>query len=256
MDIFVYEFSSRQQKIRRSKVCEVRPKDYSLSIFKEMSTVVPHLLELSTYDMLPNAHFQYLQNLKNQGFDPKVIYDIGSCVLHWTNKAKEIWPNAQFILFDAMREAEFLYTGYDYHMGVLCDEDNKELRFYKNVEQPGGNSYYREVGHELSSTLFPVDKYVIETGFTLDTIVKQKGFPLPDLIKIDVQGAEKDIITGGVNVLSNAKHLIVEMQNTNYNDSAPQVSETGPYIESLGWKCVAPMFSNNGPDADYGYMRV
>jgi len=221
-----------------------------------MSTVVPRLLELSTMDLLPQEHVNYLQHLKSQGFEPKVIYDIGSCVLHWTNKAKEIWPNAQFILFDAMREAEFLYTGYDYHMGVLCDEDNRQVNFYKNVEGPGGNSYYREVGAPLSSTYFPIDKYDIETGFTLDTIVKQKGFPLPDLVKIDVQGSEKDIMKGAINTMAHSQHLIVEMQHMNYNDGAPLVAETGPYVESLGWKCVAPMFSNNGPDADYGYIRV
>jgi FkbM family methyltransferase len=213
------------------------------------------LLEISKIDVLPYDHLAYLRHLKSQGFEPKVIYDIGSCVLHWTNKAKELWPNAQYVLFEAMHEAEFLYSGYDYHMGVLCDEDNRELKFYKNVERCGGNSYYREIGHPDSQSIFPIDRYVIETGMTLDTVVKQKKFPLPDLVKIDVQGAERDIIKGGKTVLSNAKHLIVEMQHTNYNDGAPQVSETGPYIESLGWTCCAPKFCCNGPDADYGYKK-
>ena len=218
-------------------------------------TVYPHLERLSSTDQLPANHFNYLKNLKDSGFEPKVIYDIGSCVLHWTNKAKQLWPNATYILFDAFREAEFLYSGYDYHMGVLCNEDNRELRFYKNVELPGGNSYYREIGCQ-NGRFFPEDKYCVEIGMTLDTIVKSRGFPLPDLIKIDVQGAEKDIIAGGLTSLSNATHLICEMQNTNYNDGAPKVSETLPYIESLGWKCIAPMLQNNGPDADYGFKNL
>jgi FkbM family methyltransferase len=222
-----------------------------------MSTpiVYPHLAELSSIDHLPANHFNYLKKLKDSGFEPKVIYDIGSCVLHWTNKAKKLWPNARYILFDAFREAEFLYLDYDYHMGVLCNEDNRELRFYKNVDYPGGNSYYREVGCE-NGKFFPEDKYCVETGMTLDTIIKSRGFPLPDLIKIDVQGAERDIISGGLTSLSNATHLICEMQHTNYNDRAPKVSETLPYIESLGWKCVAPMLQNNGPDADYGFVNL
>ena len=213
------------------------------------------LRELSNRDLLQYDHVAYLWKLKSQGFEPKVIYDIGSCVLHWTNKAKEIWPDATYVLFEAMHEVEFLYSGYQYHMGVLCEEDNKELKFYKNVEGCGGNSYYREIGHPESARLFPADRYVIETGMTLDTIVNQKGFPLPDLVKIDVQGSEKDIIQGGQTTMSKAKHMIVEMQHTNYNDGAPQVFETGPYIESLGWTCCAPKFSGNGPDADWGYVR-
>ena len=213
------------------------------------------LLEISKIDCLPYNHVMYLRNLKEQGFEPKVIYDIGSCVLHWTNKAKEIWPDATYVLFEAMHEAEFLYSGYQYHMGVLCDKDNRELKFYKNVKMCGGNSYYREIGHPDSARIFPDDGYVIETGMTLDTIVKQKGFPLPDLIKMDIQGAERDVLMGGQMVQSNAKHLIVEMQHANYNEGAPQVFETGSYIESLGWTCCAPRFSGNGPDADYGYVR-
>ena len=213
------------------------------------------LRELSNRDLLQHDHVAYLWKLKSQGFEPKVIYDIGSCVLHWTNKAKEVWPDATYVLFEAMHEAEFLYSGYQYHMGVLCEEDNKEVKFYKNTKQPGGNSYYREIGHPESAQLFPADRYVIETGMTLDTIVNQKGFPLPDLVKIDVQGSEKDIIQGGRTTMSKAKHMIVEMQHTNYNDGAPQVFETGPYIESLGWTCCAPKFSGNGPDADWGYVR-
>lgn len=217
-------------------------------------TMYPHLLELSKRDLLPDNHFTYLKKLKDSGFEPKVIYDIGSCVLHWTNKAKQLWPNAKIILFDAFREAEFLYTEYDYHIGVLCDQDNREVHFYKNIRFPGGCSYYREIGCQ-NGKFFPKHIYCLETGMTLDTIVRTRNFPLPDLIKIDVQGAEKDIISGGKTSMSNATHLICEMQHTNYNDGAPNVHETKPFIESLGWECVAPMLQNNGPDADYGFRR-
>ena len=220
-----------------------------------MLPVYSHLAQLGTQDCLPSNHFNYLVKLKESGFEPKVIYDIGSCVLHWTNKAKLLWPEAKIILFDAFREAEFLYSNYDYHMGVLCDQDQREVRFYKNVDYPGGNSYYREVGYE-NGKLFPKENYTVEIGMTLDTVVKTRQFPLPDLIKIDVQGSEKDILSGGVETLSNATQLICEMQHTNYNDGAPKVSETLPYIESLGWTCVAPMLQNNGPDADYGFKNL
>jgi hypothetical protein len=70
-----------------------------------------------------------------------------------------------------------------------------------------------------------------------------------------VQGAEKDVILGGSNVVKHAKHMIVEMQHVEYNIGAPLVSDTLPWIESIGWKCVAPLFANNGVDGDYGFER-
>ena len=217
--------------------------------------VKQHLTNLShATNNPPPAHRQYLKWLKDNGFEPKVIYDIGACVTQWTKAAKQYWPNAQYILFDAFEKAEFLYAGYEYHIGVLSSQNDKVVKFYQSDVHPGGNSYYREVGGPPD--VFPQDAYRECITRTLDTVVKERGFPLPDLVKIDVQGAEKDIIMGGSATLTNTEHLIVEMQRTNYNDGAPKASETQPYIESLGFKCIAPLFCDHGPDGDYGFYKA
>lgn len=216
-----------------------------------------HLKELSRHHVLPQAHKDYLQKLKQSGFEPRVIYDIGSCVLHWAHEANKIWPAADIICFEAFDDCAFLYEEeqFDHHMGVLSDRDGTIVKFYQNELLPGGNSYYREIGCD-NGRHFPEDKYVEKTTSKLDTIVKNRKFPLPDLIKIDVQGAEKDIIAGAVETLAHAQHLIVEMQCVNYNDKAPKVDETRPFIESLGWRCVTPLFCDNGPDGDYHFTKI
>ncbi|MBD1218449.1 MAG: FkbM family methyltransferase [Aphanizomenon flos-aquae Clear-A1] len=215
-----------------------------------------HLTHLSANPGgLPEAHKDYLRNLKASGFEPKVIYDIGACVLHWTKFAQELWPEAEIILFDAFQPAEFLYPPHRYNIGVLSDQDNKEVKFYQNDMLPGGNSYYREIGCQ-GGRFFPEDSYKVMYTRTLDSLVQERGYPLPDLVKIDVQGAEKDVISGAQHALSQTKHLIVEMQHVEYNQGAPKVDETLPFIESKGFKCVAPLFANNGPDGDYGFIRT
>lgn len=91
----------------------------------------------------------------------------------------------------------------------------------------------------------------------LDTVVAERGFPLPDLVKIDVQGSEKDVVEGGIKTLSQAQRLIIEMQKVPYNENAPLVTETLPYIETvLNTKCIDPLFCDNGPDGDYGFMKL
>lgn len=213
-----------------------------------------HLRELSMSQGLPKDHISYLHELKRGGFDPAVIYDIGSCVLHWTNVAQSIWPNAHIILFDAFAPAQFLYTKHDHFIGVLSDVDGKMVRFYQNDRMPGGNSYYREVGCP-SGDFFPVNNYIEKTTRSLDSIVREMNFPPPDLVKVDVQGAEADVIKGGNSTILHAEKLIVEMQHTEYNSGAPLVYETLPFIEALGFKCTHPKFCNNGFDADYGFSR-
>jgi hypothetical protein len=197
-------------------------------------------------------HVKYLKKLKSEGLEPKVIYDIGSCVLHWTNEAKNIWTDAKYVLFDAFEPAEFLYEGYDYHIGVLSDS-NKTVEWWQNDMMPGGNSYYREIGR---TDFFTDGMNTMRPTKTLDEVVKERGFPPPDFIKIDVQGSEMDILKGATETLKSVKDLVVELQHSEYNKGAPQVQESLPFIESLGFKCVAPMFAYNGPDADYHFKKI
>ncbi len=216
-----------------------------------------HLRHISNYDCIHISHKNYLIHLKNSGFEPKVIYDIGSCVSHWTRFAKTLWPNAKYILFDAFAPAEFLYKegGYDYNVGVLSNEDDKIVRFYQNDYLPSGNSYYREIGYD-NGKYFPEDKYLELITKKIDTIVKDKGFPLPDFIKIDVQGSEIDIIKGGLEIIKYAERMIIKLQQVEYNQGALKTSESLPIIESLGWKCDAPLFQNNGPDGYYSFINL
>lgn len=215
-----------------------------------------HLRDLSKCKHLPQSHINYLRGLKATGFEPRVIFDIGACVLHWTNEAHKIWPDATIIAFDAFDKAEFLYKekGMPYHIGVLSKRTGDVVEWFENAMFPTGNSYYREVG--CSSDFFPIGTGVPRVTWSLDDIVAKSNFPLPDLVKIDVQGAERDVIEGGLHAIGHAKHMVVEMQHTRYNDGAPMVGETLPWIESLGWKCAVHRLHDNGPDADYAFIRI
>jgi len=219
-------------------------------------SIEERLLQIKNNVNFPEDHINYLYKLKNEGFEPKIIYDIGCCVLHWTMIAQKLWPNAKIILFDAFTSAEFLYKDYDYFLGVLSREDNKLVEFYQNDVYPGGNSYYKEIGHPMSNELFNKSNVSLRNTHKLDTIVNINNFPLPDLVKIDVQGSEKDVILGGLNTIKNAEHLIVELQHVQYNENAPLANETVPFIEDIGFTCIAPLFCNNGPDGDYGFKKI
>lgn len=219
-----------------------------------MADLKSRLIELST-DPLPHSHITYLEKLKEEGFNPKVIYDIGACVLQWTTVAQRIWPNAEIIAFDAFEEVEFLWKerNINYYLGVLSDSDTKEVKFYQNDFHPHGSSYYREIG--CNDIFFPSDKYILKKTKTLDTVVNEKQFPYPDLVKIDCQGSEIDILKGGINTLKKCSYLIVELQHIQYNEGALLVKESKPIIEKLGWTCINPLFSNNGPDGDYAFIN-
>lgn len=212
---------------------------------------------ISREDGLPRPHQQFLWALKNEyQYEPKVIYDIGCSVLHWTKVAQQVWPGADIVCFDAFEPASFLYSGYKHHVGVLSDSDERIVKFYQNDSCFSGNSYYRELGMDGLGTIFPEDMYIVKPCRTLDSVRAERDFPFPDLVKIDVQGAETDVIKGALETFRHAQVLIVEMQHMNYNDGAPKVDVTKPYIESLGWECFADSFSKNTADSDYAFFNM
>jgi FkbM family methyltransferase len=218
------------------------------------------LRELGNMKLLPQTHIDYLLKMKENGINPKVIYDIGACVLHWTNEAKHVWNDSEYVLFEAMDAVKFLYdeTDHRYSLGVLSDQDYKMVSFNENTEHPGGNSYYDE-NVELSpraAELFPSEKKVQKVARTLDNIVKSKKFPLPDLIKMDVQGAELDILRGAEDVIKSCKDIILEMQTVDYNIGAPKVQEITDYLISVGFVKVGGMFCGGFMDGDYHFTRA
>ena len=217
--------------------------------------VINNIINVYNYDLLDKKHIKFLLDLKKSNFNPEVVYDIGSSTCHYSRHVRDIWPNCDVILFDAFEPLKILYDvlDYKYNIVVLSDEDDKEVKFYQNDLLPAGNSYYIETG---TNNIFSKDNYILKKTKKLDTIVKEKQYLYPDLIKIDVQGAELDVIKGALNVFKYAKLLIIEMQHKEYNLNAPNVNITIKYLEMLGWKCIADRFINNEYDADYCFINT
>lgn len=220
--------------------------------------ILSRLKEIQTHKNIPDQHLDFLKRLRDEyHFQPKIIYDIGACVLHWTKEAKSIWPQAQFYAIDGFVEAEPLWqeAGVEYYGGVLSNEE-KVVKFYTNPFMPGGNSYYKEIGGSKSSLYFPPESARFMKASTLDRIRQEKGWPYPDLVKMDVQGAELDIYKGGKKTIKHCKYMILELQHKLYNEGAPLAHEVIRYLEDDGWELFAPLFTVSEFDGDYCFINL
>lgn len=221
--------------------------------------ILDNIEKVSNYRNMPKSHTKYLHKLKDEyNFYPKTIYDIGACVLHWTQQAEIIWPESEIILFDATDSFETLYTktNRQYHIGAISNESNKIIKFYQNNDNFAGNSYYRENPKysPAAEYLFDESSIVELTTKTLDDIVIERSFNKPELIKIDVQGAELDILIGASKTLETCSHLIAELRDVEYNIGSPEKETVIKFLESVGFKNLG-MFSDNGPDGDYHFIK-
>lgn len=208
---------------------------------------------------IPKNHIEYLSHID---YKPKVIYDIGSNFLHWSREAKKIWSDSKIICFDVVEEGTEFYKehNFEYYPYVLSDVDDKEVVFYDNIYKFGGASYYRQNPSFIDRNA--VFHPTIRKTKKIDTLIKQFNLPKPDLIKLDVQGAELDILMGMKETLNYVNHIIIELQIEEYNIGVALEDESIKFINELGFELVENKFNtkyfilnSTGCDADYHFIR-
>ena len=172
-----------------------------------------------------------LEYYKKVNIDFKKVLDIGAYEGEWTKMFKSFYPEADVLMLEANTDKEsFLKDIGQYKIAVLGKEDNKEVDYYKCLDGvPTGNGIYEE------NTQFKFEPEK-RTSTTLTTLLgSNDGY---DLIKMDVQGSEKDIIEGALPIIKNTKFLLLEMQTVQYNKGAPRLSEMIHYLHSIDFEFI------------------
>ena len=183
------------------------------------------------------SHRNALGRLRSLGFAPAVIYDVGAYRGGWTGVAAEVFPSAQFVLFEANADhADVLARSGHRHVIAALGRDDGVRPFHlpRSGDVTGASLYMEKTAHYAASNLQVRE---VATG-RLDTLVRRDSLPPPDLIKIDVQGAELDVLAGAPETLRNASALIVEVSLVDYNIGAPLIAGVMAAIDREGFKCV------------------
>ena len=184
------------------------------------------------------SHRNALARLKSLGFTPGVIYDIGAYRGGWTRLAAEVFAQAQFVLLEANRDhaGELAATGRRHVIAALGAQDGGTRAFHvpRRGDVTGASLYVESTAHYAEANLQVRE---VET-VRLDTLVAREKLPAPDLVKIDVQGAELEVLAGAPETLRDAQALIVEVSLVDYNKGAPLIAEVIAALDRLGFKCA------------------
>jgi FkbM family methyltransferase len=163
------------------------------------------------------------------------ILDIGANDGWWYRLTQAQHPAAKFTLVEAnpYNEPALRALGVDYRIACLSDRV-KTITFYtaKSSLTSTGASYYKENTEHFSDS--NLETLQLETT-TLDLLFP---FDVFDFIKMDVQGAEVDIIKGGTVLISKASkvQLEVPVEGVEYNIGAPTREVYFTAMEELGFK--------------------
>jgi FkbM family methyltransferase len=178
--------------------------------------------------------FHRLAFWKTMGMNPAVVFDIGANSGDWTRDARNVFPNARYEQFEANRQHE--HPGR--HM-VLLGDTEKEVPFYKAIGSSAGAntgaSVYLEVSQHYTPGLYTTEMLPM---VPLDVYVARNNLPQPDLMKLDVQGAELDVLRGAESVLSKTKYVLMEVSLHRWNKDSPMIEEMISYMASHDFELI------------------
>jgi FkbM family methyltransferase len=156
--------------------------------------------------------------------------DIGAHKGTWTAEFKKHYPDAKQLMIEANADHIDDLIRIGHYILALVGKTNDEVDYYvcDDKQNNHGNGIYKE------NTNVPFKK-TTRRCTTLDSLLPGQKF---DLIKMDVQGAELDIIQGSPGMIHQAKYLWLELQPHNYNIGAPSAGKVIGYLNQIGFEMV------------------
>ncbi len=191
------------------------------------------LKHLETYPIY--TMFDKIILLREKGYVPDTILDIGAYHGHWTSSMRQIYGESKYHLFEAIDYSELKRLDNDprasVHIVILNDKIDR-VNWYQMKNT--GDSMFREKTHHFTNC------EVIQRETTnLNTYIQQTGI-LRDsrniLIKIDCQGAEIPILKGATSILAKTDFIILEIPLFGqYNEGVPTFLEHIQFMDTIGF---------------------
>jgi FkbM family methyltransferase len=174
-----------------------------------------------------------LFELKEQGFNPETILDIGAHEGWFYDLSNSVWPSAECFMIEANEHMEStLKEKSNKYLITLLGDEEKEVDYYMGggLTNTGHSIYLEDTPYYTGESLIVVKKQMTK----LDTIFENDS--KFDLIKLDTQGSELDILSGGEKLCKQAKVIILEVSYVEYNKGAPLHDEVVEFMDKFGFK--------------------
>jgi FkbM family methyltransferase len=166
--------------------------------------------------------------------NPKRFLDIGAHTGEFTKDLTRLAPNCDVIMVEANPNCEpyLQKLKYGYDIVALSNKQGKAELFVEKANAIGtGTSLYKE------NTEWYADGKFENVEVELDTLDNRSYFAdeVIDLVKLDVQGAELDILEGGRKTITRSKYVLIETSLVVYNHGAPLVDAIVPKMKEYGF---------------------
>jgi FkbM family methyltransferase len=173
------------------------------------------------------GHIDSLELLElTQAKPPQVIYDIGANIGTWVLLARSVFPQSKIHAFEPL---VLHYEAFEKTMHAIPDVFLHKIALGSStcilnmqVTSFSDASSILEIT-DTSYDVFGItkDRNEAVNVVCLDDYVSKHDLPLPDLMKLDIQGYELEALKGAAHCLKHAKYLIIEVSFIEFYHGQP-----------------------------------
>ena len=158
-----------------------------------------------------------------------------------------VFPEAQIVAVEALRayapvlEPVLKENGRGRIVWAAAGREDGSVTFNVHKDLVGSSLYKEAEGPSVDGEGQTVPMR------TLDTIAAQEKLAGPYLVKIDVQGAELDVLRGAASVLAQTEYLILEVSLFETLLGGPQMADVIAFLQEQGFAAYDVFGANYRP---------
>jgi FkbM family methyltransferase len=181
-------------------------------LLKNVKTLTKAVFRFCGLDIRRVPQFEPHEWLKEM--DIRTVLDIGANVGEFATMIRGVLPVARIYSFEPLevcyKELKKLKIGNFEAFDIALSDINGELEFHKNEHLPSSSALSMTDLHKQNYPYTVNNSLIKVKCIRLDDIATKLNIQDNLLVKIDVQGLENRVVTGGENTIRRARILIIE----------------------------------------------
>ncbi|MDP8244101.1 MAG: FkbM family methyltransferase [Candidatus Hinthialibacter antarcticus] len=179
--------------------------------------------------------YEVLRQIQHIGVDIRSVIDVGAAQGVWSVMCAEVLSNSNYLLIEPLLEYDDMMkdslkripNAKCLNVALSNEPGEKELHVHPDLF---GSSFYLE--QEDSDVNGVVRTVKVET---LDSVCDANQLEPPYLLKIDVQGAELDVLESGLQVLQKTEFAIIETSFFRFYENGKTIVDLIEFMKSQGF---------------------